>query len=98
MKKWLLMAALLGFTHSAFAILPPLFQSLDEIKSIAQSDEIGKRIPPGQALQSIQKSGSGYLLRTNELQMQVDIKYLPSENLGPKKFSLVFQQPVPITQ
>lgn len=97
MKKIVLAALFCLSAQPAFALLSPLNQSLGEISAIVQSSEIEKKLPQGQSIMQIQRSGNGYLLSTNELQMRVEIQYLPSSYPGRQQFSLVFHAPVPLT-
>lgn len=97
MKKIMIAALLCFITQPAFALLSPLNQSLEEINAIVQSSDIEKRIPQNQSIQQIHRTSNGYLLRTNELQMQVNIQYLPSTYPGRQQFSLVFHAPIPLT-
>lgn len=94
MKKILLTALLSFITLPACALLSPLNQSLEEISAIVHSSEIEKKIPQGQPITHIERQGEGYLLKAGDVQMRVDIQYLPSQYPGRQKFSLVFHAPV----
>lgn len=96
MKKFLFTVVLCVIAQPAFALLSPLNQSLEEINAIVHSSDIETRIPQGQAITKIERHGNGYLLTTDEMQMRVDIQYLPSTYPGRQKFSLVFHAPVHI--
>ncbi len=97
MKKILLTTLLCVIAQPAFALLSPLNQSLEEISAIVHSSEIEKKIPQGQAITQIERHGNGYLLTAGEMQMRVDIQYLPSTYPGRQKFSLVFHAPTQAT-
>ncbi|MFC2049369.1 hypothetical protein ACFLR2_01695 [Chlamydiota bacterium] len=96
MKKWMMVGLMLLCSQPVFAILSPLNQSLEEITTLVHSAEIGKKIPQGQPILQIQRTQDGYLLYTKELQMQVDLQYLPSTYPGKQQFSLVFHTPTPL--
>ena len=94
MKKILFTALLCVIAQPAFALLSPLNQSLEEIGAIVHSSEIEKKIPQGSAITQIERHGNGYLLTAGDVQMRVDIQYLPSTYPGRQKFSLVFHAPI----
>jgi hypothetical protein len=94
MKKIALTIVLCIIAQPAFAILSPLYQSLEEIKAIVTSPEIEKQIPQGQSIISIKRDEIGFVLKTDELKMRVDIQYSPTKYPGPKQFTLVFHPPV----
>jgi hypothetical protein len=96
MKKILVALAFTLLASPCFAILSPLNQSLEEIQSIVQSTDLQKYIPQDQAIVEIQRNANGYVLKTEKMQMIVEIQYLPIERPGRQQFKLVFQHPTPI--
>ncbi len=89
MKKFAL-AALLLCSSPCFALLSPLNQSMEEIQSIVQNTELQKHLPQGEQILEIQRSGNGYILKTNRLEMFVEIQYLPIERPGRQQYKLIF--------
>lgn len=82
-----------------FAALPPLYQSLAEIKAIVNSNEMGNTFPSSQVVRSIHKEEDGsYLILTDQMQVKVEIQYLPSAHPGPLKFRLIFGEPESLKQ
>jgi hypothetical protein len=93
MKKiFFLLFACLHFS-TAYSILPPLYQSLEEIRAITQNQELQNYLPEGMPILEIKKVQTGYLLTTRDLQLFVEIKYLPATGLGPQQFKMIFHQP-----
>ena len=99
MKNHLLKATILLLflsTSTAYALLSPLNQSLEEIEAIIQNAELQKCLPQGQALKSIRRTGNGYLLTTDEIQLMAEIRYIPTERPGRQQFKVTFQDPIPL--
>ncbi len=95
MLKISLFAALVA-SSTAFAALPPLAQSIRELEAILQSDQTYSRLGGGSPIVEIDRVADGYLIKTNQQEMQVDVVYQPSKNIGPIPFKLVFHTPVDI--
>ncbi len=96
MKKLIILSALFLLSHPAYALLSPLNQSLEEIQSIIQGTELQKYIPQQQAITEIKRFGNGYLISTREVQMLVEIQYLPIERPGKQQFRIIYNEPVRI--
>jgi hypothetical protein len=88
MKKIAFLVAALSFlgTH-AYAILPPLWQSRDEIKSLLDFPDLGKYLESGELIMEIKKSEFGYLIITNKHTLEARIRYQPQDMPGPARFS-----------
>jgi hypothetical protein len=93
MKKLIFAALLLLSSQPCFALLSPLNQSLEEIQSIVQSNEIQKYLPQDEPIMTIHRAGNGYLLTTASLQMLVEIQYMPNERPGRQQFKFNFREP-----
>lgn len=96
MKKLVISLLFFLSAQPIYALLPPLYQSVTEIRSILENPELGQYLPQTQPILEIQKSRDGYLILTNQLQMQVEIQYLQQQRPGPQQFNTVFHQPIPI--
>lgn len=86
------MALTLGTTVEA--VLPPLYQTAAEIKSIMADEQLGQKLQAGEAIMSIQKNDTGYEIVTNQHRLQVEVSYEPAKQPGPAKFKLQFEDPV----
>lgn len=72
------------------AVLPPLWQSRDEIKSLLESSEIGRYLDSSEAIKEIKRSEWGYYLITNKHTLEARIRYQPQSMPGPTNFSWTF--------
>lgn len=86
---WVLGACLI-LSQPTYALLPPLYQTANEIKSILESKELGQKLASGGPILNIQKNDKGYMLITNRQYLQVDIIYKHSHKIGPAEFDLYF--------
>lgn len=93
MKK-LVLSLILSFlsTQPLFALLSPLDQSIQELKTLIESPEI-RNLPTAEPIVDIWKLGSRYIISTENRQMAVDVVYSPRKTPGPQEFKLVFSQP-----
>ena len=70
MKKIITLAlTLLAIQGSAFAALPPLYQSLTELKTIINDERLGQYLQSGDLITDIRKVNDGYLIETNRGQL-----------------------------
>lgn len=86
MKK---IALFLLFSSASFvdAVLPPLWQSRDEIKSLLQVPDLGKYLDSSELIVEIKKSDFGYLIITNKHTLEARIRYQPQDRPGPQTFT-----------
>lgn len=97
MKK-LAMILLVSLTAvKAEAILPPLYQTASEIKSIMTDKELGERLQSGEAIMKIEKNELGYEVITNRHHVQVYVEYESALRPGPAHFKLHFGEPIPLS-
>lgn len=96
MKKLFLIAAFLLIANQGFALLSPLNQSLTEMQYIILSKELQKFLPQGEAVVEIRKIDTGYIVKTENNEMLVDVEYLPETKPGAKKFKATFHPATPI--
>lgn len=71
------------------ASLSPLNQSIVEIKKILDSEQIQSSIQQ-EAIQSIEKNQNGYLIKTKNFEMNIEVLYLPMNRPGPHQFEFIF--------
>ena len=93
MKKFFLIASFIFLSHTAFALLSPLDQSIVEMKEILSSSELSLRLKNSESIQAIYRFEDGYVVMTDVVQMIVDIEVLPTDKPGPKQFKLHFHEP-----
>ena len=90
MKKILLSLALIlpTLTH---AVLPPLYSTLDEFKSLVNDERLPKALDSGEAIIDIRKSSDdSFLITTNKHTLKIKIIRDPQKLMGPSKFHLDF--------
>lgn len=81
----------LALTNVSFAVLPPLYQGISEIKTLLEDKRLDKYLEAGDVITSIEKTGHGYKIVTNHRVLPVTIYYLPAEHPGPAKFTVEFE-------
>ena len=95
MKKLFLIVGAWGcLSSSLFAVLPPLYQGLNELKAIIEDRQIGELLQSGEVITDIHKTAEGYVIVTNHHHLVVQVVIDPSVRPGPALFHLVFQKPV----
>lgn len=77
----------------AEGVLPPLYNSIEEIKTILEDERLVDALTSGQSIVSIKRVDKGYEIQTPKYLLEVDVTYLPQTMPGPGKFSLNFQEP-----
>jgi len=89
MKKIFIILLALLMPIQAFALLPPLNQSIVEIETILSDETLTQRLRPN-AIEEIMHFDKGYLIQTKEQQLFVEVIYEPATRPGAQKFRLVF--------
>jgi hypothetical protein len=95
-KTLFILAASLTFSASSFAALPPLYQSSNEIKSVLNDPDFGKKLHSGELIESIQKNDKGYLITTNYHTIQANIVYNQTGRIGPIQYEVHFEDAQPL--
>jgi hypothetical protein len=87
MKKLL---PLLLLTNSAFALLPPLYESIAQLQTL-----LDQKLPleSAEVIESITKTDEGYLIKTNYSSLNAVITPLPQSKPGPAKYEIRFEKP-----
>lgn len=95
MKHWTLTltAAALLAGASAQAALPPLYESLAELKSVINNPQLTKKLVSGELITKIEKNDQGFLISTNKHTLQAYIDYLPATRPGPAHYKVRFGDP-----
>lgn len=95
MKKKLLAilsVCLLMGAGSAYAVLPPLYHSSQEIQGMLQDPQLGEHLGAEQMIQSIRRTHDGFIIRTQEKKIKVKAKLKPQSQPGPAKWSYEFKE------
>lgn len=85
--------SLLFFHATIFAVLPPLFEDIAEIKAILDDRKLGEMLGSGETIHLIKKIEKGYLILTNKHKLIVRVIYKPTNRPGPAQFEIQFQTP-----
>ncbi len=76
------------------SLLPPLYHTLAEFKSIVEAPELTKILQSGEAILSItREDNTTFVVLTNKHKLVVDIVYEPTQMIGPAKYHLKFHDP-----
>ena len=99
MKRFIV-SVLIGFSFFCplQAVLPPLYQTANEIKAILASEELGTHLSSGEVIVKIEKQENGYEITTNYNHLLVSITYEPVNRPGPAQFTLKFQKTQPLNK
>lgn len=98
MKKTILATiAFLAISQSAFAALPPFYQSLAELNTLLKDHRLAEKLGSGEPILHIQKNAEGYLITGNKYQLQAKVTYHKPDQVGfvgPAIFTIDFDNPV----
>lgn len=94
--KTCLLFSLFALTTGSYAALPPLYNSLAELKAILEDKQLEESLTSGQAIVALKRVDDGYVIETPKYTLKVNVTYLPQAMPGPGKFKLLFQKPVPL--
>jgi hypothetical protein len=96
MNKTKIAAALIlslgAFITPLHAILPPLFQTSQELKAVLDGDRLGKALPSGEPIIDIHKNDKGYEIITAHYHVQANIVYKQTGRPGPAQFEVEFEK------
>lgn len=74
------------------SVLPPFYQTRDEIRQILSDDRLSESIPDGEPILKIKRNDKGYKITTNKHSLQVNVNYKPLSRPGPAQFDFEFEQ------
>lgn len=94
MKKLIL----IFLASTSFAALPPLYQSVREIQTLASHPRLAELLGSSEMITSITRTEKGYQVLTHNYVMEVDIHYGGGDRqfCGPAQFQFDFFEPVDI--
>lgn len=81
---------LIAIQGQSFAVLPPLWQGVQELKTILNDKRLGEYLDSGDVITSIKKTDDGWVIITNKKNVAVQVSYEHSPRPGPVPFSLKF--------
>lgn len=96
MKKIILILISFFAISSTYAMLPPFYHTLNEIKAILDDERLAQELGSAEGITKIEKVDGGYLLTTYRYQLRVDVNYLPQQLIGRGKFELKFNEKTPL--
>ena len=80
----------------ANAALPPLYSSLNEYKSLLNSQELISKLGSAEGIKDIQRTENSFLVTANKYKLRIDVVYDAQEHPGPARFHFVFHDLEPI--
>lgn len=89
---------LLVCSAQGFALLPPLYTSLNEFKALVASPELTKQLDSGETIVSLRRTKNGLVVITNKHVLFAEIQNLPTDKPGPAEFQLKFHAPIERTK
>ncbi len=81
---------------SASAVLPPLYQSLAELKSIITDPRLGQVLESGELIKEISRTSDGYVIVTNHHELPVKVIFKKNAHPGPAQFTIEFEELRPV--
>lgn len=94
MKKFILSLLMVFGAVQTYAVLPPVHQSGKEMRMVLKDGRLYENLPAGEEILEIIRTEDGFAVFTTSYCIEVELKYMPSENLGPRQFELFFNKPV----
>ena len=91
----------LALSQSAFAALPPFYQSTAELNSLLRDPRLAEKMGSGEPILNIQRNDQGYLITGNRYQIQANVNYHAPEKkgfVGPAIFTIDFNDLQPLSK
>lgn len=88
MKKLILLSVL--SLNTAYALLPPLWESVAQIKAVLSDEHLKDYLESGEVIESIDRSDEGYTIKTNHSELKAIIQAVPQTMPGPAKYKVHF--------
>ncbi|MDP1836763.1 MAG: hypothetical protein Q8K75_12670 [Chlamydiales bacterium] len=82
-----------AFSSNAFALLPPLYNSAEQIKGMLESSKLGQVLESGELIESIVRTDHGYEIITNKHRVNVTVTAAKQMMPGPAKYQYSFSVP-----
>ncbi|MFA5250024.1 MAG: hypothetical protein WC371_01275 [Parachlamydiales bacterium] len=85
--------ALAGLPFSFFAVLPPFFQSKEEIKAILDDPRLEEILGSSETILNLRRHADGYWLSTPHERIRIKVSYRDTGLIGSHAFELEFFHP-----
>ena len=95
MQRWL-MTMLIAVGLPAWALLPPLAQSVREMEAILEDPRLYDLLGSGETIEQILRTPEGYLVLTRRYAVRVELEYSSQRKIGPAEFELYFSDLIPL--
>lgn len=86
------LGAFLAYAQPTWAILPPLYEGLQQLKAIIEDPQLTEELQSGDLIEAIERNESGWEIRTNHFHLQVDVHRKPQSHPGPASFEYQFHK------
>lgn len=86
-----LLAASLIFNACCEALLPPLYQSMDEYTSLLTNQQFIDKLDSADSILDIRRDPQGFTVTTMKKIIKVELIYEPAKHPGPAKFHFEIQ-------
>ena len=74
----------------SYAALPPMPQSIREIKSVLDDDFLKSSMMTGQAILALKRINDGFLIETTDFLIPVYLEKIPQQIIGPIQYRVFF--------
>ncbi len=91
-------AFFISIASTMFAVLPPLAQSTKEMRAILNDSQLYQMLGSSQNIQEMSRTDFGWVVKTQDLALEIDVIYTPQKQPGPAQFELRFRQPVEVSR
>lgn len=91
MKRLMISLALIA-SAPMFALLPPVWQGVAEIRAILNDPQLNSELNSGDILESITREENGWLITTSKSKVRVQVIPQPQNMPGPEKFKLKYEK------
>jgi hypothetical protein len=86
--SWSLATLLLFSSSLSEALLPPLYQSIDEYKALLKNQKLIDKLDSGDAIVDIKRDPQGFTVTTLKKIIQLELIFDPVAHPGPAKFHI----------
>lgn len=90
MKKGYILLAILLFYAPLRALLPPLWEDVDQLNMILEDRRLGEFLSSGDAILNIERKDQGWLIETNHHAVFIKVIHEKQETPGKAHYSLEF--------
>jgi hypothetical protein len=88
--KTLIASLAIALPSIAFGLLPPLYESLAEFKSLINDERLPQSLDSGELILDVKKRDGSFIVTTNKRAIVITVVHEKSNVIGPAKFHLQF--------